>query len=512
MRKPYEQYLYAWIMEKYNMKSYGAILLLIICLSLPVSSYTRASPIQRTEEIELRIERIVNGLLPKTAFQNQYDDKASLVERMAYYKTPGVSIAVVNEYRIEWARGFGVCEWGKSDPVTETTLFQAGSISKPIFALGIMRLVQEGRLNLDEDVNSYLKSWKVPVNRSWQPKITLRQILSHSAGLTVHGFPGYMRTEEIPSVVQILDGETPSNTPPILVNIIPGIQHRYSGGGITLAQQVTVDVVGKSFPEIMFDLVLNPLGMNHSTYEQPLPKRWAKTASTGHPWKYQAIKGKWHVYPEMAAAGLWTTASDLAKVGFEIQRVLKGESEFLSKDITIQMLTPQTGDDNGMGFFLQGEGETVRFGHGGWDEGFVARLTMYKNVGMGAVIMINSNQGAALISEIERAIAREYDWPDYFPKEKIVIKIPQEALQLYVGEYITESNVELKVNIEGESLFLQPAEQPPIKLYSESETEFFMKVVNADITFEKSKDGKVTGLKLNQRGKHIEAKRKEVEE
>src|ERR1043166_3612680 len=148
------------------------------------------------DEIEHRIERVISGLLPETAFINRYGAKAALKERMAFYHTPGVSIAVVNHYKIEWARGFGLKEWGKRAPVTEMTLFQAGSISKPIFALAVMRLIEEARLDLDEDVNRYLTSWKVPPNGSWQPRITLRQLLSHSAGLTVHGFPGYLRTEK----------------------------------------------------------------------------------------------------------------------------------------------------------------------------------------------------------------------------------------------------------------------------------------------------------------------------
>jgi CubicO group peptidase (beta-lactamase class C family) len=180
-------------------------------------------------DIGLRIERVINGLLPETALQNQYAAPATLAERMAYYRTPGVSIAVINNGEIEWARGFGLRQWGSPEPVTEETLFQAGSISKPIFALAVMHLVEDGRLDLDEDVNAYLTSWKIPPTGSWQPKVTLRQLLSHSAGLTVHGFPGYLRHEEHPTVLQILNGERPANTAPVRVNIIPGTQFRYSG-------------------------------------------------------------------------------------------------------------------------------------------------------------------------------------------------------------------------------------------------------------------------------------------
>jgi CubicO group peptidase (beta-lactamase class C family) len=201
-------------------------------------------------DIGQRVERVINGLLPETALQNQYTAPATLVERMAHYRTPGVSMAVVNNGEIEWARGFGLRQWGSPEPVTEETLFQAGSISKPIFALAMMRLVEDGRLDLDEDVNAYLTAWKIPATGSWQPKVTLRQLLSHSAGLTVHGFPGYLRHEEQPTVIQILNGERPANTAPVRVNIIPGTQFRYSGGGTTVAQQLLVDVLGKPFPDL----------------------------------------------------------------------------------------------------------------------------------------------------------------------------------------------------------------------------------------------------------------------
>ena len=486
--------------------------------------FTPGSQKQYAENIEQRIERVVNGLLPNASNINE---KASLIERISLYKTPGVSIAVVNDYEIEWSRGFGVCEWEKPEPITDTTLFQAASISKPMFALGIMRLVQEGRLDLDEDVNNYLKSWKVPANGSWQPKVILRQIFSHSAGLTVHGFPGYLRSDEIPTLVQILNGSDPSNTQPIFVDIIPGLQKRYAGGGTTVAQQLIIDVMGKPFPEIMQNLVLNPLKMEHSTYEQPLPKDWEEFAATAHTRRNQAVKGKWHVYPEMAAAGLWTTPSDLARAGIEVQRAVMGKSTFISQDIVNQMLTLQTDDNIGIGFFLDGEGDTVRFSHGGGNQGFKSLLTMYKNIGKGAVIMINSNQGQPIILEIERAIAQEYGWPDYFPKEKASPDPAQNKLQGYVGEYITKSNFQFVVTIEDDTLFLKPTGQPPIKLILGSGNyliQFSLKVFNpkvftdtilfslealdAKVLFEKTDSGEVTGFVLYQSEKQISAKRK----
>lgn len=462
------------------------------------------------DEIESRIKRVINGLLPEGNAPKQWGPKAALKDRMAYYHTPGVSIAVVHRGRIEWARGFGVKEWGKSNPVNEETRFQAGSISKPIFAMAVMKLVQEGQLELDEDVNRYLKSWKVPANGSWQPRITLRQLLSHTAGLTVHGFPGYSRTDPLPSVVDILNGRAPANTRPVFVDILPGSRFRYSGGGTTVAQQLVVDVLGRPFPKLMQELVTAPLDMNFSTYEQPLSDGWAGGAASGHPMRNRPVEGGWYIYPEMAAAGLWTTPSDLARAGIEVQRALKGESKrVLDKDKAVAMLTPGIDPTMGIGFFLFGKGKSARFGHTGVDEGFDAMMTFYKEGGMGAVVMLNSYEGFPLMGEIERAIAREYQWPDYFPDEtpEETATLTPETLDRYVGSYATKSKLNISIAQEGGALLLKFADQPAFELTAQSETKFSTTAVNAKATFEKDDAGKVRRLILEQDGAPMTAER-----
>jgi dienelactone hydrolase/CubicO group peptidase (beta-lactamase class C family) len=449
-------------------------------------------------EIETRIERVVSGLLPATAVRNRWAAPARLPERMARFHTPGVSIAVVNEGRIEWARGFGVRAAGKRDPVTERTLFQAGSISKPVFALGVVRLAQEGKLDLDADVNTYLKTWKVPPNGQWQPRVTLRQILSHSAGLTVHGFPGYRTTEPLPTVVDVLEGRPPANTDPVRVNLVPGTQVRYAGGGTTVAQLAVTELLGKPFAQIMGETVLVPLGMADSTYEQPLPASRTSAAASAHPWKGDALPGRWHVYPEMAAAGLWTTAADLARVGIEMQKALRGESKLLAKERAAQMLSPTVQDDVGIGFFLEGKGEAQRFGHGGWDEGFVAKATFYKDRGQGAVVMINSNEGHELIDEVMRAVAKEYAWPGFFEEEKKAASVAPEVLDGYAGEYTAPLGFRATVTRREGGLLLTAGGQPALELTPESETGFFATASNTDVVFEKT--GKTVKLTLKQGG------------
>ena len=459
-----------------------------------------------------RVKRITNNLLPTTGLAGQFGPPQGLPERLAYYHTPGVSIAVINDFEVEWAQGFGVSDARYENKVTTRTLFQAGSISKPVFALGVMRLVQAGQLSLDEDINRYLSSWRVPANAGWQPTITLRRILSHTAGLTVHGFPGYQASEALPSVSQILNGELPANTAKVEATILPGLQFRYSGGGTTVAQQAVVDLLQKPFPQIMRELILEPFGLTHSTYLQPLPKRLAKNAATAHPWKGIPLKGKFHTYPEMAAAGLWSTSTDLAKVGVELLQVLHARkaNNLLTKDTLEAMLRPQldtqtagTGDYVGLGFFCNGSGDDFYFGHGGWDEGFVADMRFYMNLGQGAVVMINSNEGHPLIGELMQAIAREYEWPNASSKTKVATNL--ENSQAYTGLYSAKAGTQFRVSLMGGGLVLQTGQQPPLPIFPSSEVEFFATAVNTSLRFEKDDKARVVSLTISQDGHQITA-------
>jgi CubicO group peptidase (beta-lactamase class C family) len=236
-------------------------------------------------------------------------------------------VAIIDNYKIAWAGAFGVTAPGGTEPVTTSTLFQAGSISKPVAAVGAMWLVEHGKLSLDEDVNKKLKSWKVPENEfTKDQKVTLRRLMSHSAGLTVHGFPGYAVGAPVPTMVQIFNGEKPANTDPIRVDFVPGTKMRYSGGGVTIEQQLVIDVTGRPFPQFMHDTVLSKIGMTDSYYEQPLPPARAAHTATGARANGKAVEGKWHIYPEMAAAGLWTTPTDLAKFAIEIALSKQGKA------------------------------------------------------------------------------------------------------------------------------------------------------------------------------------------
>ena len=336
---------------------------------------------------------------------------------MKLYKAPAMSIAVIDHYKVVDVKAYGVVGAGSNIPVTTRTLFQAGSISKPVAATAALHLVEQSKLSLDEDVNQKLKTWKVPENEFTKTeKVTLRRLMSHSAGLTVHGFPGYDVDAPLPNIVQVLNGEKPANTAPIRVDVVPGTIARYSGGGITIEQLMMTDVTGKAFPDLMRETVLDKIGMNDSSYEQPLPTARAAMTAGGTNIDGKGVHGKWHIYPEMAAAGLWTTPTDLAKFAIEIALSKQGRSNrILSQQMTQQMLTPGL-DHIGLGFFLDKD-NPGQFGHGGADEGFQALLTMNADTGQGLAIMVDSDNGISVANWVLRRVVAEYGWNYKLPPE-----------------------------------------------------------------------------------------------
>jgi CubicO group peptidase (beta-lactamase class C family) len=380
--------------------------------SSPSTVWT-ASPLEaeRIARVESQVSAGIRGEDPIELTIQQW---------METFKIPGLSVAVFDRYALVWAKTYGTTKPGGPEPVTLDTLFQAGSISKPVTAMAALHFVEAGKWSLDRNINDKLRSWKLPENEfTSKHKVTLRRLLSHTAGTTVHGFPGYAVTDPVPGIVQVLDGEPPANTAPVRVDIAPGTKGRYSGGGTTIVQLMMIDQLGKPFPQIMQETVLQPLGLTHSTYEQPLPSERAAMAATGTRADGTAVEGKWHLYPEMAAAGLWTTPSDLAGVAIEVSKAYEGKSaRVLSRAMTRRMLTeqlPGAGIGFGLGFAV-GPGPT-QFGHNGADEGFQAYLTAFADIGSGVAIMANSDNGSMVFDRLAASIAREYHWPSLATRE-----------------------------------------------------------------------------------------------
>ena len=385
-------------------------------------------------DFSAEIISVENGLLPAITVEGQPITAYSLQERMEHYNVPGVSIAVVKDGELRWAKGYGLANTETRQEVTIQTLFQAGSISKPLAALAVLKLWEEGRVDLEADVNTYLKGWQVPdTSYTASEKVTLRRLLTHTAGMTVHGFPGYAADEGFPGIKQVLNGE--GNTPRITVDTIPGSIWRYSGGGYTVMQKVVEDVSGQPLEAYMRDHILKPMGLNESTYQQPLGSKYAGYASAAFNAQGEMVAGLWHNYPEQAAAGLWTTPSDLGRYCLEIQQIYRGKENGILKPETISAMLSKHKGDWGLGPSLQREGDSLLFGHGGKNEGFSNNMLAFAGQGDAMVVMTNADRGVALMGEIMRAISDTYGWRISVPRKVTLVPQPADSLSRFTGRY-----------------------------------------------------------------------------
>lgn len=381
-----------------------------------------------------RQSQVETGLSPAVVFDGKVETFA-IADRMARWNTPGVSVAVMENGRIVWARGYGVLEAGKPGAVTAETRFQAASISKPVAATRALQLVEQGRLSLDVDVNSVLRAWKLPDSPlTAGAPVTLRRLLSHTGGTTVHGFPGYAQGAALPTLVQVLGGTTPANTGPVVVDLKPGGTWRYSGGGYQIVQLMIEEAGRRSFAEQVTAGVLRPAGMAHSGYGPPSQGGFAY----GHDGYGKVIPGGWHAYPEAAAAGLWTTPSDLLRFGHSLGRAWKGDrGQVLKPETAKMMLTPVMGG-YGLGPGVEGEGRDLRISHGGSNEGYMAYWVSWPGRGAGVAVMTNGDQGNRVMMEIVRAVARVYDLPGYAPAAHATFALSSTALDARIGVWTAE--------------------------------------------------------------------------
>lgn len=395
------------------------------------------------------------------------------------FKVPGASWAVFEDGEIHQAGTAGLVEAGVSAAVRPDTLFQAASISKPIAVLAMLGLVDRGLLDLDEDVNRKLTSWQVPPTGYWQPVVTLRQLASHSAGLTVHGFPGYRHDDALPTTVQILDGVRPTNTFGVRVDLVPGTQFRYSGGGTIVMQQLLEDATGTPFRELVRELVLEPFGMSDSDYAQPLPQELHARAATAHDELGRPLDGRWHAYPELAAAGLWTTPTDLAKLAVGVQRTYAGAADaLLSPELAREVLTSQIAAGQrigglghlGLGFFLDDRGQ--RFGHSGGNAGFRCHLLADRDTGQGAVVMTNGDNGTWVVSRAFAAVASAYGWEGYAQEVELPDLPADDVLAELVGAYLLDGRMAFTVGRRGSGLEVTFDGQPPLRFMARSATRF----------------------------------------
>ncbi len=445
--------------------------------------------------VAARIERVAGGLLAPIQVRGRPTVRYDIAERMRALHVPAISVAVIDGGRIDWAAAWGEADRETGLPATPATLFQAASISKPIAALGALALVEAGKIDLDIDVGTYLRDWDVPreaASGGETGAISLRRLLSHTAGLTVHGFRGYARGETVPNVYDVLDGAGSANSPPVVADVPPGAQWRYSGGGYTVVQLLMEEVAERPFSVQMRD-VLDALGMRSSTFEQPLPDSLAARVARGHRADARPVAGGWHTYPELAAAGLWTTPSDVARYAIAVGRWLAGEpGGVIGPALTREMLAAGL-EGWGLGPSTEGSGLDFRFGHGGANEGFRSEFVYFPRRGIGAVIMTNGDAGESLVREVLFSIAAAYEWPDIAPREIRALPLSTGEAVQYAGRYRVEETPDLDVEVRWRSgrLELRVGEGPYGEIVLVARDRFVILSDGAALRFERDAAGRI---------------------
>ncbi len=481
-----------------------ALAALVALLAPTGTDLTAQSPAGRNT---ISASDVAQALQPAVQLRDSSPRRFRLEERMRSHRVPGVSVAVMQAGRIAWAHAWGVADAASARPVDSTTLFQAASISKPLAALTALSLVEDGRLSLDAPINRALTTWQLPADsRHRDTMVTLRRLLEHTAGTSVSGFPGYRAAERtpdvaIPSNVAVLDGR--GNTPAVRVVREPNRAFAYSGGGYTIAEQAIEDVTGESFAQAAAARVLMPAGMTRSTFAQPLPAaRWAEAAHA-HDANGTPVPGRWHDYPEQAAAGLWTTPTDLLRLGGHLAAVWRGEADtgIVSRATLQQMFTHrgnQAGFESyGLGFGITGEGDALSFGHNGGNEGFLSTWVIYPARKEGVAVMTNGERGFALAQEIVRGVAAQLGWPAFGAEVRAAVALDDATLAAYAGRYEREGGgLVITLAAEAGGLRVSSADQSSSRLVAEAGVTdgFFYPGDGQRLVFERDASGRVVSL------------------
>jgi CubicO group peptidase (beta-lactamase class C family) len=448
-----------------------------------------------------KIKEVENNITGNILFNNEAP--ATIAERMAKYHVKGMSIAVIYDYKIAWAKGYGWADEAEKKPVTTETLFEPGSISKSLNSIGILKLAQEKKVDLFTDINTYLTSWKFPYDSlSKGKKITLADILSHNAGLTVHGFPGHDINGPIPTVYQVLDGIKPSFTPAVRSMYEPGLQFEYSGGGTTISQVLLTDVTKQPYDVWMYENVLKPIGMVNSSYAQPPAKDKQRICASAYNSDGTPILNKFHVYPEQAAAGLWMTPSDLCNYIIDMQLAYEGKrkSKVLNNEMVKLHLTPYNNGPTSMGSFIQDHEGAKYFEHSAGNDGFCGEFYGSLEDGYGVVVFLNTEDGK-LLPEVINSVAKAYNWKNFYrePKRKNTIVVADSILETYKGIYLYEN--QWAAIGKKDSSFYFYANGMYVKMYFSTPISFFNEEFSAVKEFIKDEKGNILGYSRTVDGK-----------
>jgi CubicO group peptidase (beta-lactamase class C family) len=432
------------------------------------------------DDAAARLARVERGLGPVVRVKGEAGG-ASIEDRLRAHHTPGVSIAIIHDYRVVSAKAYGVADATTRAPLTDTTMMSAASVSKMITALAALKEVEAGKIPLEADVNQTLRSWRVPENESTRKtQVTLKHLLSHTAGTNVPSVS--QEGEPPPTLLELLEGKPPALNRPVRVEAVPGAGFRYSGGGTTIVQQMLVDVERRPFPDVMNDLLLAPFGLTHSSFVTP-----TKSMATGHDFDASVVDGRFHIWTGAAAGGLWSTPADLARLVAEVQLGLHGKSKLVSKEVATRLTTPiltVAGSISiALGAFVEKHGTGTYWGHDGLGIGFMAMTRASTTDGEGAVVMANGQSAAPLLLEIFRSIAAEYAWEGWQPPPIELAHVDPAHLAALSGRYGADKSESTIVTVKGDHLEAKQPFRKPLELLAITADVFVSREEGIKFTF-----------------------------
>ena len=430
---------------------------LVAMLLLGVAAGAKASEPDRWNcvadaEAQAARQKVADHMRPRVVFQDQ-EQSAGMLQRMAVHHTPALSVAVIRDGKLDWTAAWGVLEssGAKADC---SSLFQGGSLAKPATLVAVLRMKQAGAIGFDDDIETLLTDYRLPAGQqSAENPVTLRNLFRHTSGITPGGYQGYSPESALPTTTQILRGQAPANAPAIAVVAKPNEHLAYSGGGYTLIEAALQDRFKRPFEQLMQEWLIGPFGMRQASFVQPMPNANRNHAAKGHVVDGSPVPGGWNNHPERAAAGLWATPSDLARLLVQLRKASEGKSSFLGQALVSELLADPI-EGHSYGFRRIGEGDDLFITHYGGTAGYRAGMTINLLTGDGAVYLSNSDSGSELGVEFLNAVSEVYGWNEFKTvKVKRVVQ-SEEVLRSLAGLYDFQGGPTVAVEFEQGGLTL----------------------------------------------------------
>lgn len=440
-----------------------------------------------------RVENIEENLVP-VHFLKNHSNRMSISEMMEKDRVPGVSIAFIENGNISWQKTYGYSNLQDSLPVTTKTLFNGASLSKPVAAMAALNLSEKGFIDLNEDVNAYLKNWKIPENKfTEEQKVTLKRLIGHTAGIINYVPQPYSLNDNSPNLVQMLSGTKPSVDLPASVIYVPGEQRKYSNPGYTIIQKMIEDVSDKNFESVIEEIIFKPSEMYDSSFEQPLPQNLLEKTATGYS---KDLKGyPYKLFPWKAAGGIWTTPTDLGKFIITLLEDYHSNKNIILSKKMADSVFQKKSERLGFGKLFSPVKQDLLFEHWGSSPGFTCYMVASLNKKQGVVIMTNSDNGTILLSYIARSVAQEYNWDFLQPTIFKSFKLSVDEIMTYVGKF-SGGDKEMVFEIYNENLVVSDIQNNRTKLIPVGEKKFILKETNNLYEFLTDKNNKVNYVRI----------------